>query len=89
VPAGREIGLEIRRDGNVIFSGETSTSAMKRTIADLVRYLGRDQVFAAGCVLLTGTGIVPPADVTLDDGDVVTIRIEGLGELTNPVARLR
>jgi 2-dehydro-3-deoxy-D-arabinonate dehydratase len=40
-----------------------------------------------GCVLLTGTGIVPPADVTLRDGDLVTIRIDGLGELVNPVQR--
>jgi 2-dehydro-3-deoxy-D-arabinonate dehydratase len=86
-PADRKIGLEISRRGAVIFTGETSTAAMRRSIPDLVAFLGRDQTFPVGCVLLTGTGIVPPADMTLRDGDVVTIRIDGLGELVNPVQR--
>ena len=86
-PAGKAISLEIRRDGAVVFESETSTAAMKRSIPDLVAYLGRDQRFPDGCVLLTGTGIVPPRDFTLREGDLVTIRIEGLGELTNPVRR--
>ncbi len=54
---------------------------------DLVDYLGRDQRFEAGCVLLTGTGIVPPSDFTLQDGDEVSIRIDGIGLLENPVRR--
>ena len=86
-PKGRRISLEIRRGGDLVFSGETSTSAMQRSIPDLVSYLGRDQTFPVGCVLLTGTGVVPPAGVTLEDGDVVTIRIDGLGELVNHVRR--
>jgi 2-dehydro-3-deoxy-D-arabinonate dehydratase len=83
----RRIGLEIRRGAEVVFDGETSTAAMRRGIEELVEYLGRDQTFPAGCILLTGTGVVPPADVTLRDGDVVTIRIDGIGELVNPVRR--
>ena len=86
-PEDRRIELEIERDGGIAFKSETSTSAMRRSIPDLVAYLARDQRFPAGCVLLTGTGIVPPRDFTLGDGDVVTIRIDGLGELTNPVRR--
>jgi len=66
---------------------ETSTSSMRRSILDLVDYLGRDQRFEAGCVLLTGTGIVPPSDFTLQDGDEVRIRIDGIGLLENPVRR--
>ncbi len=38
-------------------------------------------------MLLTGTGIVPPSDFTLEDGDVVAIRIDGLGLLENPIHR--
>lgn len=87
-PANRKIALEIRRHGAVLYAGETSTSNMRRTIAELVECVGRDQTFPVGFFLLTGTGVVPPADVTLEDGDVVTIRIEELGELTNPVLRL-
>ena len=86
-PTDRQITLEVRRDGAVLFAGETSTAAMRRSIAELVSYLGRDQTFPVGCVLLTGTGIVPPADISLRDGDVVTIRIDGLGELVNPVRK--
>jgi 2-dehydro-3-deoxy-D-arabinonate dehydratase len=39
-------------------------------------------------VLLTGTSIVPDADVTLQEGDEVAIRAEGLGTLRNPVCRV-
>jgi len=86
-PSDRVIELEIRRAEAVVFRKSTSTSAMRREIPELVEYLGRDQRFDAGCVLLTGTGIVAPSDFTLQEGDVVTIRIDGIGELTNPVRR--
>jgi 2-dehydro-3-deoxy-D-arabinonate dehydratase len=86
-PDDRRIGLEIKRAGLVIFAGETSTSAMRRKVPELLEYLGRDQSFAHGCVLLTGTGVVPPQDVTLQDGDEVAIAIDGIGVLTNTVRR--
>ena len=41
--------------------------------------------FPAGAILLTGTGIVPPDAFTLAPGDLVVIRIEGIGELSNTV----
>ena len=84
---GRSIELEISRGGSEVFRSATSTSAMRRPIAQLVEYLALDQRFDAGCILLTGTGIVPPSDFSLESGDVVTIRIDGIGELTNPVRR--
>ena len=83
----RKIELDIRRNASIIYRSETSTSSMRRSILDLVDYLGRDQRFEAGCVLLTGTGIVPPSDFTLQDGDEVSIRIDGIGLLENPVRR--
>lgn len=86
-PADRTIELEISRNGAVFYRGSTSTSAMRREIPELINYLGRDQRFDAGCVLLTGTGIVPPADFTLQEGDLVTIRIDGIGVLENSVRR--
>jgi len=86
-PSGRQIALEVHRAGEVLFAGETSTAAMRRTIPELLTFLGRNQTFPVGCVLLTGTGIVPPADMALRDGDVVTIRIDGLGELVNAVRK--
>jgi len=86
-PDDRRISLQINRAGSVVYAGETSTSAMRRSVPELLEYLGRDQSFAHGCVLLTGTGVVPPQDVTLQDGDEVAIAIDGIGVLSNPVRR--
>ncbi len=79
------IRLEIGRQGRTLFAGETSTELLRRRLDELVAYLGRELRFPHGCVLLTGTGIVPPDDVTLQSGDIVRIDIEGLGLLVNPV----
>jgi 2-dehydro-3-deoxy-D-arabinonate dehydratase len=86
-PAEKTIDLEIRRDGSVLFRAETKTSAMRRSIVELVGYLHRHQKFKAGCILLTGTGIVPPREFTLQPADEVIIRIEGIGVLQNEVDR--
>jgi 2-dehydro-3-deoxy-D-arabinonate dehydratase len=79
------IRLRIERRGTPVFDGSTSLSAMARTFADLIAWLGRDNRFPAGVVLLTGTGIVPPDDFTLADGDVVAIEVTGIGSLVNRV----
>ena len=48
---------------------------MKRGFEELAGYLYRDNIFAHGCYLLTGTGVIPPADFTLHSGDLVRISI--------------
>ena len=73
-------------DGEVLFAEETSTESMCRSIEELIGYLRRDNPVPAGSVLLTGTGLVPPDDVTLTPGYTVEIRIPGIGLLRNPVA---
>ncbi len=83
-----DIELSIRRGGETIFQDTTSTSRIHRSLRDLVSYLRRDNQFPFGVYLMTGTGIVPPSEFTLQDGDAVTIRIEALGALSNPVIRL-
>ena len=54
-----------------------------------MRYLGRDNAFPQGAILLTGTGIIPPDDFTLQPGDQIAIAIDGLGlsPLENGVKR--
>ena len=86
-PRNMPIHLDIQRAGATVFTGDTSTARMKRTPEELVRYLLRDNPFPNGVFLLTGTGIVPPDDFTLDAGDVVSITIPGIGTLRNPVER--
>lgn len=87
-PEALAITLTIERDGAERFTGETSTSQMHRTFSDLVAYLHRHNEFPHGVVLMTGTGIIPPAEFTLEDGDVVHISVAGIGTLRNPVKRL-
>jgi len=82
-----EIRLEIERDGSIAFSGRTSTGRMARRFEELIGWLGRDNVFHDGVILLTGTGVVPPDDFSLAAGDVVRISVEGIGTLENPVVQ--
>lgn len=79
------IRVQIRRSHQVVFSGETHTRHIVRRLDELAHYLGRSNHFPNGVVLLTGTGIVPPNDFSLQAGDEVGIEIEGIGTLTNPV----
>jgi len=79
------ITLRIERDGQLAYSGETSTAQMKRTFGELVEWLGRDNVFADGVFLLTGTGLVPGDDFTLEHCDRVSITVPEIGTLTNVV----
>jgi 2-dehydro-3-deoxy-D-arabinonate dehydratase len=79
------IQLIIRRSGSTIFEGTTSVAAMARPFEDLVSWLGRDNSFPGGVVLLTGTGIVPPDTFTLAHGDEISIDISGIGKLVNTV----
>lgn len=83
-----EIRCEVIRGGEVVFQGSTNTSRMKRSLEELRSYLCRYNPIPPGTVCLTGTGIVPPDDFALEDGDVVRITIEKIGTLINPVKRL-
>jgi 2-dehydro-3-deoxy-D-arabinonate dehydratase len=83
------IRLKIERGGKVHFEGETSTSQIHRPFDELVSYLFRNNDFPHGVFLMTGTGIVPPSEFTLEDGDDVTITIDGIGTLENPIVRHR
>ncbi len=51
---------------------------MKRSLAELVAYLGRELDFPRGVFLMTGAGIVPPDEFTLQSGDIVRITIASL-----------
>jgi 2-dehydro-3-deoxy-D-arabinonate dehydratase len=79
------IRLAIERDGNIVFSGQTSVDQIKRGFSELAAFLFRSQEFQHGAVLLTGTGIVPPDNFTLRAADEVEIEISGIGVLRNRV----
>lgn len=73
--------------GDELFAGETSTARMRRSFDELVSWLRRDNPVPPGSVLLTGTGLVPPDDFTLQAGQRVEIHVPGIGSLVNPVGR--
>jgi 2-dehydro-3-deoxy-D-arabinonate dehydratase len=81
------IQLSIERGGKSVFEGSTTLSSMARTFEDLISWLGRECRFPHGVILLTGTGIVPPDDFSLNAGDQVAIEIAGIGRLVNPVRK--
>lgn len=84
-PLDLTILLEIRRGASVLFSGETSTQRLRRSPKELVQYLGSAYTVSPWTGFMTGTGIVPPDDVALTEGDEVAITVPGIGTLVNPV----
>ena len=79
------IALTIARGASNAFEGATTLAQMRRTPEELVGYLFRELSFPNGCVLLTGTGVIPPDAFTLQSGDVVSITIPPIGTLVNTV----
>jgi 2-keto-4-pentenoate hydratase/2-oxohepta-3-ene-1,7-dioic acid hydratase in catechol pathway len=78
-----------------VVNGETlqdsTTANMIFSVAEIISYVSRTVTLEAGDLIATGTpagvGIARDPKVLLDDGDEVTIEIDGLGRLTNPVTR--
>jgi 2-dehydro-3-deoxy-D-arabinonate dehydratase len=82
-----EVDLKIKRGSDIVFDEQISASQMARSFEDLVQWLGRDNTFPTGAFLMTGTGIVPTSDFTLQKGDIVNITISGIGTLSNPIVQ--
>jgi unsaturated chondroitin disaccharide hydrolase len=81
-----DISLTIHSaEGEKRFEGFADTERLNRSFPELANYLSRYNVIEDGTVLMTGTGIVPPLDLGLQDGDAVVIASTALGVLTNTV----
>jgi 2-dehydro-3-deoxy-D-arabinonate dehydratase len=85
----RPFGIEVavHRAGVLVWGGHTSTDQMVRTLPELAGWLFAGQDFPAGVVLSTGTGLVPELGFSLATGDVVSVRIDEIGILSNAVVR--
>lgn len=83
---GAAVSLRIERSGLPVFEGQTSLDQLKRSFTELAGWLFKEEDFPHGCLLMTGTGVVPDPPFTLQSRDLVRIAIEGIGELANPVA---
>jgi 2-keto-4-pentenoate hydratase/2-oxohepta-3-ene-1,7-dioic acid hydratase in catechol pathway len=72
-----QVGDEVRQQGR--------TKDMIFDIPTLISYVSHVMTLLPGDVILTGT----PAGVgPIVDGDTVTVAVEGIGDLTNPVVNL-
>jgi len=89
LPPETEIGLWIVRDDETAFSGQIKISAINRKFEDMVAYLYRELDFPDGAYVMTGTGIVPNSEFTLQPGDRIEIEITGVGKLVQHVVRGR
>lgn len=82
--------LEIRTWVNGEVRQQSSTGDMLFDVRDLIAFVSGSTTLLPGTVILTGTpegvgmGYKPP--LWLQAGDVVTVAISGIGELSNPVA---
>jgi 2-dehydro-3-deoxy-D-arabinonate dehydratase len=84
LPSDTEISIEVRRNG-IVFEGKSSVGQIKRSLNELVSYLYKESSFPQGCLFMTGTGVVPPNEFTLQRGDEIRITIGPIGTLTNTV----
>lgn len=82
-----KIRMSIERAGASVFSGESDLDQMKRGFEELIGWLIKENDLVTGAFLLTGTGVVPPDNFTLQNGDSVSIEITGIGTLTNPIVK--
>lgn len=87
-PYALEISMQICRAGELIFEARVSTSELVRKLETLIEYLLRANPVPAGSVLLTGSGIMVGRESALADGDIVTINMPQLGELSNTASLL-
>lgn len=85
-PPDAMINLSIVRSAAPVFTGSVAVRQITRRFEDLAAWLFRECSFPHGALLLTGTGIVPPAPFTLQSGDTVRISIDHIGTLVNTVA---
>jgi 2-dehydro-3-deoxy-D-arabinonate dehydratase len=89
LPSSTVIDLKIHRGRETVFQSSTTLAEMKRGLEELVGFLFRESSFPKGCILLTGTGIVPPDSFTLAVGDLIEISIDGIRMLVNPVEQAK
>ena len=85
LPTNTLIDMKIRRNSTVVFEGNVEINQIKRSFEELASFLYRECTFPNGSFLMTGTGIVPTSEFTLQSGDEISITIDNIGTLVNEV----
>lgn len=87
-PMSRRITMRVERNDEIVYEGETSTARMTRSITELVEQLRDHNTVPELTVLLTGTELGNDSELSLCSEDRVSIQIENIGELSNPVVEV-
>ena len=87
-PYDCHVKCQVFRGDDCIIDSEGSTVELKRSLEELCYYLAFNNTVPAGTLLFTGTACVIPHDFALAEGDVVSVSVEGLGVLENPMKKL-
>ncbi len=87
IPSNTEISIKIKRGNETVFFGNIAIDRMKRVHTELAEFLFRETSFPKGVYLMTGTGVVPPDEFTLELGDKIEITIPPIGTLRNTVSQ--
>jgi 2-keto-4-pentenoate hydratase/2-oxohepta-3-ene-1,7-dioic acid hydratase in catechol pathway len=87
VPDPQALGIRCVLNGETM--QDSTTANMIFGVAEIIAYASATMTFEPGDLIATGTpagvGVFRDPPVLLQDGDEVTIEIDGLGSLTNPV----
>ncbi|HET9874332.1 MAG TPA: fumarylacetoacetate hydrolase family protein [Mycobacterium sp.] len=76
--------LELRTEVNGVVKQQSRTSLMIHDIGAIVEWVSAVMTLLPGDLILTGT---PDGVGPIEHGDTVTVTVEGIGTLTNPVIR--
>ena len=87
VPDPQRLGIRCSLNGEVM--QDSTTANMIFTVAEIIAYASATMTLEPGDLIATGTpagvGVFRDPPVLLKHGDEVTVEIDGLGSLTNPV----
>ena len=87
IPDPNKLAIRTILNGNTV--QDWNTSDMIFDVPAIIEFLSGSTTLLPGTVILTGTphgvGMARKPPVWLQPGDSVTIEIEGIGKLTNPV----
>jgi 2-keto-4-pentenoate hydratase/2-oxohepta-3-ene-1,7-dioic acid hydratase in catechol pathway len=87
----QELGIRCILNGETM--QDSSTAQMIFSVAEIIAYVSKVITLEPGDLIATGTpagvGVFKDPKVLLEDGDEVSIEIDGLGTLTNPVQKER
>jgi 2-keto-4-pentenoate hydratase/2-oxohepta-3-ene-1,7-dioic acid hydratase in catechol pathway len=88
IPNPQSLQLTCYLNGNVMQNANTSD--MIFTVAEFIAYLSEDTTLVPGTVIMSGTpggvGFARKPPVYLKPGDVLELKIDGIGMLINPVS---